>query len=323
MRYALGKSYSVIMSDDNPLSLTEYKNPLHNDKKKDPVFVKYQVDQSAPGANPKMHHRVVKIVEEQTDPLEPSRFRHKKAPRSPGSPPPAVMHSPQRKLTEEDQKNWKIPPCVSLWKNEKGYTIPLDKRIAGDGRYQKGFDVSDKFASFSETLFAAADLAREEVKLRNDIRLHQKALEAKQQEDELLSKAREIRKQREAADDATRAMKAMPGETFAEAAARMQRLELERARKKEIEREFRMESNTKKYKRAKTEGDRDISERIALGLAQATSIGRGGSDGLFDSRLFDKSGGLDSGFQGGDDEVQNIYEKSLWDQMKESRTGKF
>lgn len=30
--------------------------------------------------------------------------------------------------------NWKIPPCVSNWKNAKGFTIPLDKRIAADGR---------------------------------------------------------------------------------------------------------------------------------------------------------------------------------------------
>ena len=30
--------------------------------------------------------------------------------------------------------DWKIPPCVSNWKNAKGYTIPLDKRLAADGR---------------------------------------------------------------------------------------------------------------------------------------------------------------------------------------------
>ena len=31
-------------------------------------------------------------------------------------------------------QDWKIPPCVSNWKNAKGYTIPLDKRLAADGR---------------------------------------------------------------------------------------------------------------------------------------------------------------------------------------------
>lgn len=38
------------------------------------------------------------------------------------------------KLTLQDQQDWKIPPCVSNWKNQKGYTIPLDKRVAADGR---------------------------------------------------------------------------------------------------------------------------------------------------------------------------------------------
>jgi SNW domain-containing protein 1 len=27
-----------------------------------------------------------------------------------------------------------IPPCISNWKNNKGFTIPLDKRLAADGR---------------------------------------------------------------------------------------------------------------------------------------------------------------------------------------------
>ena len=35
----------------------------------------------------------------------------------------------------KDQQEWKIPPCISNWKNSKGYTIPLDKRLAADGRF--------------------------------------------------------------------------------------------------------------------------------------------------------------------------------------------
>lgn len=44
------------------------------------------------------------------------------------------MHSPPRNITAKDQADWKIPPCISNWKNAKGYTIPLDKRLAADGR---------------------------------------------------------------------------------------------------------------------------------------------------------------------------------------------
>ena len=47
----------------------------------------------------------------------PPKFKHKRVPRGPGTPPPPVHHSPPRKLTQKDQKDWKIPPCVSNWKN--------------------------------------------------------------------------------------------------------------------------------------------------------------------------------------------------------------
>ncbi|PKX99695.1 hypothetical protein P168DRAFT_293965 [Aspergillus campestris IBT 28561] len=47
---------------------------------------------------------------------------------------------PPRKLTAEDQEAWKIPPPVSNWKNPKGYTVPLDKRLAADGRGFAGCD---------------------------------------------------------------------------------------------------------------------------------------------------------------------------------------
>lgn len=53
------------------------------------------------------------------DPLEPPKFRHTKVPRGPGSPPVPVMHSPPRAITVQDQQNWKIPPCISNWKNPK------------------------------------------------------------------------------------------------------------------------------------------------------------------------------------------------------------
>lgn len=68
------------------------------------------------------------------DPMAPPKHRHRKIPRGPPSPPPPVLHSPPRKVTVEEQKDWVIPPCISNWKNAKGYTIPLDKRLAADGR---------------------------------------------------------------------------------------------------------------------------------------------------------------------------------------------
>ena len=47
---------------------------------------------------------------------------NKKIPRGPPSPPAPVMHSPTRKVTVKEQQEWRIPPCVSNWKNAKGGT---------------------------------------------------------------------------------------------------------------------------------------------------------------------------------------------------------
>jgi SNW domain-containing protein 1 len=89
--------------------------------------------------------RIIKMVETVEDPLEPPRFKHKKIPRGPPSPPAPILRSPPRKVTSEEQKAWMIPPCISNWKNNKGYTIPLDKRLAADGRGLQ--DVSNIFFS--------------------------------------------------------------------------------------------------------------------------------------------------------------------------------
>lgn len=96
-------------------------------------FVRYtpgQQGQSGAGLN----QRIIKITEVVEDPLEPPRFKHKKIPRGPPSPPAPVLRSPPRKASAQEQKEWMIPPCISNWKNNKGYTIPLDKRLAADGR---------------------------------------------------------------------------------------------------------------------------------------------------------------------------------------------
>lgn len=100
--------------------------------KAEPQFVRY-TPQSL-GTGQAGQTRIVRLSAVQEDPLEPPRFKHRKLPPRPGSPPAPVMHSPPRKATAEEHKEWQIPPCISNWKNAKGYTIPLDKRLAADGR---------------------------------------------------------------------------------------------------------------------------------------------------------------------------------------------
>lgn len=87
--------------------------------------------------------------------------RHKKVPRGAGSPPVPIMHSPPRPVSVKDQQDWKIPPCISNWKNAKGYTIPLDKRLAADGRGLQETAINDNFAQFTEALYVAEQTARQ------------------------------------------------------------------------------------------------------------------------------------------------------------------
>jgi SKIP/SNW domain len=94
-------------------------------------FIRYTPGQQSGGA---LQQRIIKMTEVVEDPLEPPRFKHKKIPRGLPSPPPPVLRSPPRKATAQEQKEWMIPPSISNWKNNKGFTIPLDKRLASDGR---------------------------------------------------------------------------------------------------------------------------------------------------------------------------------------------
>ncbi|KAJ1673702.1 mRNA splicing protein [Spiromyces aspiralis] len=260
------------------------------------------------------------------DPMEPPKFQHKRIPAKPPSPPPPVMHSPPRKVTAEEQKAWVIPPSISNWKNAKGYTIPLDKRLAADGRGLQEVQINDKFAALSEALLAAERHAREEVRQRNLMqqKLAQKEKEAK--EERLRVLAQQAREERAGiAHGAGNPASPLPAhnrrlssgysgsepgsESDEDSREARARDELRRQRQKERERELRlshMGAETKAKHLARTE-NRDISEKIALGLAKPTVS----KDSMFDARLFNQSAGLSSGFR--DDETFNPYEKPLFD----------
>ncbi|KAF7558051.1 hypothetical protein G7046_g5899 [Stylonectria norvegica] len=167
-------------------------------QRKDPKFVRYTPSNQM-GDNSKKQDRIMKIVERQRDPLEPPKFKHKKIPRGPPSPPPPVMHSPPRKLTAEDQEMWSIPPPVSNWKNPKGFTVPLDKRLAADGRGLQDVTISDKHAQFAEAIMMAERHAREELQQRSMMQQLLAEKEKAQKEDNLRSLAQKAREERAAA----------------------------------------------------------------------------------------------------------------------------
>jgi SNW domain-containing protein 1 len=152
---------------------------------------------NTPGYNANAKQRVIRMVEAQVDPMEPPSFKHKKVARGPPEAPVPVMHSPPRKVTVQDQQAWKIPPCVSNWKNAKGYTIPLDKRLAADGRGLQEVTINDNFASLAESLYIAERKAREEVKYRSTIQKKISQKEKEQQEAELRDLASKARLERQ------------------------------------------------------------------------------------------------------------------------------
>ncbi|KAK6440061.1 mRNA splicing protein, partial [Oleoguttula sp. CCFEE 5521] len=164
----------------------------------EPTFVRYTPTNQM-GDNSKQQDRIMKIVQRQQDPMEPPKHKIKKIPRGPPSPPPPVMHSPPRKLTAEDQEAWRIPPPVSNWKNPKGYTVPLDKRLAADGRGLQDVTINDKFAQFAEALHTADRHAREEVTQRQRMQQRLAEKEKEQKEAALRAAAQKAREDRAAA----------------------------------------------------------------------------------------------------------------------------
>lgn len=288
----------------------------------EPTFVRY-TPANQMGDNSRKNDRIMKIVERQQDPMEPPKFKHKKIPRGPPSPPPPIMHSPPRKLTAEDQEAWKIPPPVSNWKNPKGYTVPLDKRLAADGRGLQDVTINDKFAQFAEALFTADRHAREEVRLRAQMQQKLAEKEKAQKEEHLRALAQKAREERATSSrrdsravsrsrSRSRSVSRSPSPysdrsrtpSDDEQAAR-ERERMRRERRQENERQLRQSrmGTERRIQAMAREQNRDISEKVALGLAKPTQS----SETMWDSRLFNQTSGMDSGFN-----EDNPYDKPLF-----------
>lgn len=251
--------------------------------------------------------------------MEPPKFKHKKIPRGPPSPPPPIMHSPPRKLTAEDQEMWKIPPPVSNWKNPKGFTVPLDKRLAADGRGLQDVTINDKFAQFSEALFMADRHAREEVRQRALMQQRLAEKEKAQKEENLRMLAQKAREERGGAskrrDSRTsrdsRSRSRSRSYSYSDSGSESdgsdvrEREKARQERRREEERKLRqsrMGAERRIQVMAREQG-RDISEKIALGLAKPTQQ----AESMYDSRLFNQSSGFDSGIN-----EDNPYDKPLF-----------
>ncbi|KAI7229306.1 Pre-mRNA-processing protein [Hortaea werneckii] len=308
---------------DGTLAAQKPKN-VKGTSRPEPTFVRYTPANNQMGDGGKKQDRIMKIVQRQQDPMEPPKHKMKKVPRGPPSPPPPVMHSPPRKLTAEDQEAWRIPPPVSNWKNSKGYTIPLDKRLAADGRGLQDVTINDKFAQFAEALHTADRHAREEVQSRARMQQRLAEKEKEEKEDNLRKLAQKAREDREAAmgerqppkrDARSRSGSVDSRSSYDSRSSRSRsssysrspsrsddggerdRRERERQRaekRREAQREMRQKNmgQERRMQMMAREQNRDISEKVALGLAKPTQS----KETMYDSRLFNQSSGFAAGF---------------------------
>lgn len=283
------------------------------------TYVRYTPSNMMGESGDKKHRqRIIKMVDAAEDPLAPPKFKHKKVPAGPPSPPPPVLRSPPRKLTAKDQEDWYIPPSVSNWKNPKGFTIALDKRVAADGRGQEEVAVNDNKAKLAEALYAADRSAREEIQQR--AAMQQKLAEKEQAAKE--ERLRELaRKAREERSKPTLAAKPQPSsdsrlieyssssaseseDNEEETPEARKREEMRAERRREAEKELRLSRMGAERRSKVLANDRDISEKVALGVAKPS---KPTGESQFDSRLFSQVSSTHNQYN-----EDQIYDKSLF-----------
>jgi SNW domain-containing protein 1 len=183
--------------------------------------------------------------------------------------------------------------------------------------------INDNFAKFSEALYIADRHAREEVRQRALMqqKLAEKEKAAKEENLRMLAqRAREERgglappRPTAASSEALKLSLAdyesaseSGSEESGDEEARRIRDQMRQEKRREREREMRM-SNMGQEQRAKQlarQQNRDISEKIALGLAKPTLS----KESMIDSRLFNQAS-LPESF--GDDESDNLFDKPLF-----------
>lgn len=207
-----------------------------------------------------------------------------------------------------------LTPIVANWKNPKGYTVPLDKRLAADGRGLQDVTINDKFAQFAEALFTADRHAREEVKQRAAMQQKLAEKERLQKEEQLKELARKAREERAMGGRGSRARSRGGSRGRSSSYSRSESDDDEAAREREQMRRERRQENEKQLRQSRMgterriqmlarEQNRDISEKVALGLAKPTQS----TESMWDSRLFNQTSGFDTGFN-----EDQAYDKPLF-----------
>lgn len=311
------------------------------DRHKQATYYQFTPDAAAPGRNAAISKRTIRMVDAPVDPMEPPKVRHQRVKSKPTAMSAApILRDRAAPLSAEDQLVWDVPPCVSNWKNDKGFTVGLDKRLAADGRNLREHTLGEGHAAFAEAMYAAERKAREEVATRAAIR-EQVQLKAKADtENKLMQMASVVHAARTGgagkpgspgslssgssigsgaslAEDSARGSRARGarGRSRSRSPARSARRRGGRSRsrspvandalarekmRQEHARDVQRELRRGRAGKALRDSDRDISEKIALGQAMPQRLE---GDAMYDSRLFSQAAGASSA------SAHDVYDK--------------
>ena len=294
-------------------------------------YINYKFDSDNSNSNSKQNSHLIKLVALPVDPLSNLKYRHHKIPLSNTNEKNfvPVLQSAPVPLSLEEQKKWKIPPCVNMSNNPKGLVIPLDIRLANDGRNLREYKVNKNFSKFADVLALTEKNVRKEIEERNKIAQSIQIAAAMKKEQELKEAAKQARMERKSYKKSNnnstgvysldtsdilskkkdeensmlnnkRKRSINYEELDNEIKERKERNELREIRKKEIEYERRAEL-IKKYEK---EG-RDINDKILLGQNNMVN-----NNNVIDSRLYELEGGIENPFDYNED--CQVYDKPLF-----------
>ena len=303
-------------------------NSLSNESNKNNQLCYKYIDYRLDSNKSKSH--LIKLVALPVDPLSNLKYKHHKIPLSYTNEKNfvPVLQEPAQKLSYEEQKKWKIPPCVNMSNNPKGLVIPLDIRLANDGRNLRKYQANQNFAKLADILALTEKNVRKEIEDKNKIAQSIQIAAAMKKEQELREAAKQARQERKLNNNSSSMMLSLDSEDIKikkeksdkmtnddissylknkrkrseedEEKEKRERNELRAIRKKEIEYERRIEIQ-KKYEK---EG-RDVNDKVLLGQNNIVN-----NSNVIDSRLYDQEGGIENVFEYTED--CEVYDKPLF-----------
>ena len=251
--------------------------------------------------------RIIKIVEKQVDPMLPPKWKNnQKTPSLPADELTPILHTTSsNKISIEDQKFWKIPSAISNWKNPKGFTIEIDKRLSSLGPNKNENEdenevlLNSKFVDLSKSLDEADKNARESLKQKRTLKIKLAQEEKLKKDEQLRLLAQNARQRNITGESSQRRDSRSESRGDFQETRRREILKQERLRLKQKDPKAIVgpHMNERRMKRFIQDDDRDISEKIALGLAKPTSFNKNNNDNdaneinesQFDSRLFNNA----------------------------------